>query len=49
MTALHQQGFNLGVPIERCLLVSINEMVKAVKIVLDKGIEVDVAVKQSTI
>ena len=45
--ALHQQGFNLGVPIERCFLVNIAEMHKSVTILDDKGISKDEALKQS--
>ena len=43
VTALHQQGFNLGIPIERCLLVNISLMKEAAKILLDKGFEDDEA------
>ena len=45
VTALHQQGFNLGVPIERCLFICIKEMKKTVKIILEKGIPDDKAKK----
>ena len=41
VTALHQQGFNLGIPIERCLLVSIVELNDAIDILRDQGIAVD--------
>ena len=47
VTTLYQQGFNLGIPIERCLLVNLCEMNKVGKILENKGLEVDEIVKQS--
>ena len=48
VTALHQQGFNLGVPIERCFLVNLVETNEAMKILREKGIPDDEAINQST-
>ena len=41
VAALHQQGFNLGIPIERCLLMSVVKMNDAIDNLREKGLPVD--------
>ena len=47
VTVLHQQGFNLGVPIERFLFINVFETNQAANVLQDKGIPDDEVVKQS--